>query len=166
MLIPQLTNPGEVRDEALLAFALLHFQGAGIFPQGRLVSPGKTSSVVVGKLAQNAARRIPAGWCPQPSPGCHTRALTGTSAILPLNGARGRREDFPRRRFDEVSAASAQGVERASLAMRHCRAGRLCNGALHRSMPLARELAAADAGGLSEHHSPGRAAIGILKCMD
>ncbi len=60
--IPQLVNPGEVRDEPLLP-SFLYVPGASDFPEGTLALPWKTDGPVAGQLAQkrgveNASRLI------------------------------------------------------------------------------------------------------------
>jgi molecular chaperone DnaK (HSP70) len=63
MLIPQLTNPGEVRDEPLLP-SFLYVAGSRDFPPGSLALPWtEDPNYVVGKLAQkrgaeNASRLV------------------------------------------------------------------------------------------------------------
>src|SRR5262249_16097853 len=52
MALPQLTNPGEVRDEDLLP-SFLYLPGSGDFPQGSTALPWDGNrDLVVGRLAQ------------------------------------------------------------------------------------------------------------------
>jgi len=116
MLIPQLTNPGEVRDEALLPSSL-YLPGSRDFPAGSISLPWENDpQVVVGKLAQETRSENTGRWCPQQSWLSHARDRT--SAILPSMRPRAR-EDFPRRRFDEVICWHLHKAWNARLAMRH-----------------------------------------------
>jgi hypothetical protein len=89
MLIPQLTNPGEVRDEALLPSSL-YIPGSRDFPAGSLTLPWTDSPAhVVGKLAQkrgaeNAGRLVSSAksWLSH-------AGVDRTAAILPANAPDG-----------------------------------------------------------------------------
>jgi hypothetical protein len=87
--IPQLVNPGEVRDESLLP-SFLYIPGSTDFPSGSVALPWNESPVaVVGQLAQkrgaeNAGRLVSSAksWL------SHS-GVDRTSAILPLSAPEG-----------------------------------------------------------------------------
>jgi molecular chaperone DnaK (HSP70) len=89
MQIPQLTNPGEVRDEDLLP-SFLYLPGATDFPEGSTGLPWDANrSYVIGKLAQkrgteNAGRLVSSAksWL------SHS-AVDRTSALLPFRAPDG-----------------------------------------------------------------------------
>ncbi len=89
LLIPQLTNPGEVRDETLLPSSL-YIPGSRDFPAGSLALPWDADpQVVVGKLAQkrgaeNAGRLVSSAksWLSH-------AGVDRTSALLPVNAPEG-----------------------------------------------------------------------------
>jgi molecular chaperone DnaK (HSP70) len=89
MGIPQLVNPGEVRDEDLLP-SFLYVPGASDFPAGTLALPWDAASAfVVGRLAQkrgveNAGRLVSSAksWL------SHT-GVDRTSALLPFRAPQG-----------------------------------------------------------------------------
>lgn len=87
--IPQLVNPGEVRDEPLLP-SFLYLPGPSDFPEGSIALPWDESpSLVVGALAQKrgaeVAGRVVASaksWLSHPG-------VDRTAPILPLNAPEG-----------------------------------------------------------------------------
>ena len=98
--IPQLTNPGEVRDEDLLP-SFLYLPGATDFPAGSLALPWDESrDYVVGRLAQkrgveNAGRLVSSAksWLShsavdRTSPLLPFRAPEGVAKISPVDASR------------------------------------------------------------------------------
>ncbi|MFN0170592.1 MAG: Hsp70 family protein [Bryobacteraceae bacterium] len=87
--IPQLTNPGEVRDEALLSSSLF-LPGAMDFPEGSLALPWESpAGQVIGRLAQRRGAEVAGklvvsakSWL------CHA-GVDRTAAILPWTAAQG-----------------------------------------------------------------------------
>lgn len=86
--IPQLVNPGEVRDEALLP-SFLYIPGPNDFPEGTLVLPWKADGPVAGQLAQkrgveNASRLISSAksWLSY-------AGIDRSAPLLPLNAPAG-----------------------------------------------------------------------------
>ena len=100
LAIPQLTNPGEVRDEDLLP-SFLYLPGASDFPQGSLALPWDAErGHVVGRLAQkrgveNAGRLVSSAksWLShsgvdRTSPLLPFRAPDGVEKISPVEASR------------------------------------------------------------------------------
>jgi molecular chaperone DnaK (HSP70) len=86
--IPQLVNPGEVRDEPLLP-SFLYLPGPNDFPAGTLELPWKSDGPLAGMLAQkrgieNSSRLIASAksWLSY-------GGVDRTSALLPLNAPQG-----------------------------------------------------------------------------
>jgi molecular chaperone DnaK (HSP70) len=86
--IPQLVNPGEVRDEALLP-SFLYIPGPTDFPAGTLDLPWKQDGFLVGELAQkrgteNATRLVSSAksWLSH-------AGVDRTAPLLPLNAPEG-----------------------------------------------------------------------------
>src|SRR5260370_15147397 len=93
--VPQLVNPGELRDEALLPSSL-YLPGALDFPQGSLALPWNAQpGYLVGRLAQkrgveNAGRLISS------AKSCLSQAgVDRTSAILPWSATEGGKKLSP-----------------------------------------------------------------------
>src|SRR6266545_1797581 len=89
LAIPQLVNPGEVREEGLLP-SFLYLPGATDFPEGSIALPWNPApDAVVGRLAQkrgveNAGRLVASAksWLSH-------AGVDRTAAILPLNAPEG-----------------------------------------------------------------------------
>jgi hypothetical protein len=88
-LIPQLVNPGELRDEPLLP-SCLYVHGPADFPQGSTALPwNETPAAVVGELAKTRGAEVPRrlissakSWL------CHS-GVDRTSALLPTTAPEG-----------------------------------------------------------------------------
>jgi molecular chaperone DnaK (HSP70) len=89
MLIPQLTNPGEVRDEALLPSSL-YLPGSRDFPVGSTALPWDADpQVVVGKLAQKRGAENTGRLVSSAKSWLSHSGVDRTSAILPANAPEG-----------------------------------------------------------------------------
>jgi molecular chaperone DnaK (HSP70) len=89
MLIPQLTNPGEVRDEALLPSSL-YLPGSRDFPAGSISLPWENDpQVVVGKLAQKRGSENTGRLVSSAKSWLSHAGVDRTSAILPANAPEG-----------------------------------------------------------------------------
>lgn len=89
MLIPQLTNPGEVRDEALLPSSL-YIPGSRDFPAGSLALPWNPDpQVVVGKLAQKRGAENSGRLVSSAKSWLSHSGVDRTAAILPVNAPEG-----------------------------------------------------------------------------
>jgi molecular chaperone DnaK (HSP70) len=89
MLIPQLTNPGEVRDEALLPSSL-YIPGSRDFPAGSLALPWNPDpQVVVGKLAQKRGAENSGRLVSSAKSWLSHAGVDRTAAILPVNAPEG-----------------------------------------------------------------------------
>jgi molecular chaperone DnaK (HSP70) len=89
MLIPQLTNPGEVRDEALLPSSL-YIPGSRDFPVGSISLPWENDpQVVVGKLAQKRGAENTGRLVSSAKSWLSHAGVDRTSAILPTNAPEG-----------------------------------------------------------------------------
>ena len=109
--IPQLVNPGEVRDQPLLPSSL-YLQGEADFPKGSLALPWNAEPpFVVGELAKTrgseAPRRLVASaksWL------CHS-GVDRTSAILPVRSAGGNAAPVARGSIAQVPRAFEERVD-------------------------------------------------------
>jgi molecular chaperone DnaK (HSP70) len=89
MLIPQLTNPGEVRDEALLPSSL-YIPGSRDFPAGSISLPWDNDpQAVVGKLAQKRGAENTGRLVSSAKSWLSHAGVDRTSAILPANAPEG-----------------------------------------------------------------------------
>jgi molecular chaperone DnaK (HSP70) len=89
MLIPQLTNPGEVRDEALLPSSL-YIPGNRDFPAGSLALPWNPEpQVVVGRLAQKRGAENTGRLVSSAKSWLSHAGVDRTAAILPTNAPEG-----------------------------------------------------------------------------
>ena len=155
LAIPQLTNPGEVRDEDLLP-SFLYLPGASDFPAGSIALPWDDAPQLRRRTPGAKARRRkrrPPGLLRQEL----ALALRRRPHVLPaaLSRARRRRKDLARGGQPPLPGAYAPGVGRQD-------AGRALPGAAgagHRSRVLRRRGARTDAGG-----RPSRPAIRTSPC--
>jgi molecular chaperone DnaK (HSP70) len=89
MLIPQLTNPGEVRDEPLLPSSL-YMPGSRDFPAGSLALPWDADPpFVVGKLAQKRGVENTGRLVSSAKSWLSHAGVDRTAAILPANAPEG-----------------------------------------------------------------------------
>ncbi len=89
MLIPQLTNPGEVRDEALLPSSL-YIPGSRDFPAGSLALPWDADpQLVVGRLAQKRGAENSGRLVSSAKSWLSHAGVDRTAAILPVNAPEG-----------------------------------------------------------------------------
>lgn len=89
MLIPQLTNPGEVRDEALLPSSL-YIAGSRDFPAGSLALPWtQEPENIVGKLAQKRGAENTGRLVSSAKSWLSNATVDRTAAILPANAPEG-----------------------------------------------------------------------------
>jgi molecular chaperone DnaK (HSP70) len=89
MLIPQLTNPGEVRDEALLPSSL-YIPGGRDFPAGSLALPWNPDpALVVGRLAQKRGSENTGRLVSSAKSWLSHAGVDRTAAILPRNAPEG-----------------------------------------------------------------------------
>jgi len=89
MDIPQLVNPGEVRDEPCCP-PRSTFLARPIFQQARLRSLGMQSqSLSPAASRRNGAWRMPAAWWPRQNHGSRMPASTAPAPILPWNAPEG-----------------------------------------------------------------------------
>ena len=86
--IPQLVNPGEVRDEPLLP-SFLFIPGPSDFPKGTLELPWKSAGPVVGYLAQKRGSEAPARLVSSTKSWLSYAGVDRNAAILPLNAPAG-----------------------------------------------------------------------------
>ena len=83
LAIPQLVNPGEVRDEPLLPSSL-YLPGATDFPAGSLALPGMPSpNLSSAAWRRSAAWRTPAAWCRRRNRGSRIPAWTAPRRFSP-----------------------------------------------------------------------------------
>jgi molecular chaperone DnaK (HSP70) len=89
MLIPQLTNPGEVRDEALLPSSL-YIPGSRDFPAGSIALPWDADpQLVVGRLAQKRGAENTGRLVSSAKSWLSHAGVDRTSPILPANAPEG-----------------------------------------------------------------------------
>ena len=164
--VPQLTNPGEVRDEDLLP-SFLYLPGAERF-SGRAslataVGRGRARTWS-GAWRRSAAWRTPDGWCRPPRAGCRIPAWTAPSPLLPFRAPEGVAKISPveasRRYLEHLREAWDAKMPDAPFAEQQVLV----------TVPasfdaVARELTleAGEAGRISEHHAARRAAGGLLR---
>lgn len=87
--IPQLVNPGEVRDEPLLP-SFLYIPGASDFPKGSTALPWDSSPrYVVGTLAQKRGTEVASRLVASAKSWLSHSGVDRTAAILPLNATEG-----------------------------------------------------------------------------
>ena len=165
--IPQLENPGEVRDEDLLP-SFLYLPGAGGF-SGRHASrcpgtPAATSWWAAWR--RSAASRTPAAWSLRPRSWLSHSGVDRTAPLLPFRAPEGVAKispvDASRRYLEHLREAWDAKMPDAPFAG--------AAGAGDRAGVLRRGGARADAGSraagrLREHHAARRAA-GRLLCLD
>ena len=89
MEIPQLVNPGEVRDEALLP-SFLYIPGPSDFPEGTLDLPWQQAGgLLVGTLAHKRGVENPGRLVSSAKSWLSHAGVDRTSAILPVNAPAG-----------------------------------------------------------------------------
>jgi Hsp70 protein len=89
MAIPQLVNPGEVRDESLLP-SFLYLPGPADFPEGSLALPWNGSSdVIAGALAQKRGAENPGRLVASAKSWLSHAGVDRAAAILPVNAPEG-----------------------------------------------------------------------------
>ena len=133
--IPQLVNPGEVRDEALLP-SFLYLPGPSDFPAGTLALPWDAErGFVVGRLAQkrgveNAGRLVSSAksWL------SHS-GVDRTSPMLPFRAPEGVAKISPVEASRALPGASARGVGRARCPTRRSPSSRCWSRCRRRSTP-------------------------------
>ena len=86
--IPQLVNPGEVRDEPLLP-SFLFIPGPSDFPKGTLELPWKSAGPVAGYLAQKRGSEAPARLVSSAKSWLSYAGVDRNAPILPLNAPAG-----------------------------------------------------------------------------
>ena len=86
--IPQLVNPGEVRDEALLP-SFLFSPGPSDFPKGTLELPWKADGPVAGYLAQKRGSEAPARLISSAKSWLSYAGVDRNAPILPVNAPAG-----------------------------------------------------------------------------
>lgn len=86
--IPQLVNPGEVRDEALLP-SFLFIPGPSDFPKGTLELPWKADGPVAGYLAQKRGSEAPARLISSAKSWLSYAGVDRNAPILPVNAPAG-----------------------------------------------------------------------------
>jgi len=86
--IPQLVNPGEVRDEALLP-SFLFIPGPSDFPKGTLELPWKADGPVAGYLAQKRGSEAPARLISSAKSWLSYAGVDRNAPILPVNATAG-----------------------------------------------------------------------------
>jgi molecular chaperone DnaK (HSP70) len=107
--IPQVTNPGEVREEPLLP-SFLYLPGAVDFPAGSLALPWEAGqSYVVGRLAQKRGVENPGRLVASAKSWLSHAGVDRTAALLPVNAPEGVRKVSP----VEASRAYLEHLRRA-----------------------------------------------------
>lgn len=87
--VPQLVNPGEVRDEALLP-SFLYLPGSSDFPAGSIALPWEASpECVVGALAQKRGAEVASRLVASAKSWLSHAGVDRTAPILPLNAPEG-----------------------------------------------------------------------------
>jgi len=87
--VPQLVNPGEVRDQALLP-SFLYLAGASDFPAGSLALPwDQSASYVVGALAQKRGAEVASRLVSSAKSWLSNPGVDRTAPVLPLNAPEG-----------------------------------------------------------------------------
>jgi molecular chaperone DnaK (HSP70) len=87
--VPQLVNPGEVRDQALLP-SFLYLPGSSDFPAGSTALPWETSpDFVVGELAQKRGAEVASRLVSSAKSWLSHPGVDRTAPILPLNAPEG-----------------------------------------------------------------------------
>lgn len=95
MPIPQLVDPGEVRDEPLLP-SFLYLPGPADFPKGSLVLPWeKDPDAIAGMLAQKRGAENPGRLVSSAKSWLSHAGVDRTAAILPVNAPEGVRKLSP-----------------------------------------------------------------------
>ena len=140
--IPQLVNPGEVRDEDLLP-SFLYLPGATDFPAGTLALPWDADAPLRGRPAGAEARR---GKCRPPGlfreiVALAFRRVDRTSPLLPFRAPEGVEQDLARGGQPPLPGAPARGLGRQDAR----RAVHATAGAGHRAGILRRRGARIDA---------------------
>ncbi len=93
--VPQLVNPGEVRDEPLLP-SFLYLPGSSDFPAGSIALPWETSpDFVVGALAQKRGAEVASRLVSSAKSWLSHPGVDRTAPILPLNAPEGVAKSFP-----------------------------------------------------------------------
>ncbi len=86
--IPQLVNPGEVRDEPLLP-SFLYIPGANDFPAGTLELPWKSNGPLVGELAQKRGTENSSRLVSSAKSWLSYAGVDRAAPLLPLNAPEG-----------------------------------------------------------------------------
>jgi Hsp70 protein len=86
--IPQVVNPGEVRDELLLP-SFLYIAGPKDFPAGTIDLPWKSNGLLVGTLAQKRGSEIASRLVASAKSWLSYAGVDRASALLPLNAPAG-----------------------------------------------------------------------------
>jgi molecular chaperone DnaK (HSP70) len=87
--VPQLVNPGEVRDEPLLP-SFLYLPGSSDFPAGSIALPWEASAeFVVGALAQKRGSEVASRLVASAKSWLSHAGVDRTAAILPINAPDG-----------------------------------------------------------------------------
>jgi molecular chaperone DnaK (HSP70) len=87
--VPQLVNPGEVRDQPLLP-SFLYLPGSSDFPAGSIELPWETSSdFLVGELAQKRGAEVASRLVSSAKSWLSHPGVDRTAPILPLNAPEG-----------------------------------------------------------------------------
>jgi len=107
--IPQLVNPGEVRDEPLLP-SFLYLPGSADFPAGSVALPWDESpGAVVGALAQKRGAEVASRLVSSAKSWLSNAGVDRTAPILPLNAPEGAEKVSPveasRRYLEHLRAA-------------------------------------------------------------
>lgn len=107
--VPQLVNPGEVRDEPLLP-SFLYLPGASDFPAGATALPwNETPPFVVGALAQKRGAEVASRLVASAKSWLSHAGVDRTSALLPLTAPEGVQKISPvevsRRYLEHLRAA-------------------------------------------------------------
>ena len=109
LAIPQLVNPGEVRDEPLLP-SFLYIPGASDFPAGATALPwNETPLFIVGALAQKRGAEVASRLVASAKSWLSHAGVDRTSALLPLTAPEGVQKISPveasRRYLEHLRAA-------------------------------------------------------------
>lgn len=109
MAVPQLVNPGEVRDEPLLP-SFLYLPGPADFPEGSLALPWERNpDAIAGLLAQKRGSENPGRLVSSAKSWLSHAGVDRTAAILPANAPEGVRKVSP----VEASRRYLEHLERA-----------------------------------------------------